>query len=118
PSKLASQFRFSCGDSLKPLAGVLGVLFAVADLDHSQKNLVPTPTQAASPTQVSEPSGATSAPAKIRVLVSDSDFWPMTGGSGGSSGAFGGDFSGGANPQTAEILKRLGQRCPNLTVKA
>jgi hypothetical protein len=51
-----------------------------------------------------------------RVYVSDSQSWQMSGGSGGSAGAFGGGVSGGARPQTAEVIKTLGQKCPEVKV--
>jgi hypothetical protein len=60
-----------------------------------------------------------SAPAaggKIRVFISDSKSWDVHGGVGGSEGAFGGASRGGARPQTAEIVKTFGQRCPQVTV--
>ena len=57
---------------------------------------------------------------KIRVLVTDSQSWEMRGGSaaGGNNNGWGGSssFAGGARPQTAEIIKTLNQRCPELTV--
>jgi hypothetical protein len=51
-----------------------------------------------------------------RVYVSDSQSWQMTGGSGGSGGIFGAKVSGGARPQTAEVIKTLGQKCPDVKV--
>ena len=48
--------------------------------------------------------------------MTDSDSWQMTGNSGGGGGAFGGHFGGGARPQTAEVIKTLGQRCPQVIV--
>jgi hypothetical protein len=40
----------------------------------------------------------------------------MTGNSGGSSDAFAGHSSGGARPQTAEIIKTFGERCPQVVI--
>ncbi|MBI2679128.1 MAG: PEGA domain-containing protein [Candidatus Koribacter versatilis] len=51
-----------------------------------------------------------------RVYVSDSQSWEMSGGGGGTSGGFGGAVHGGARPQTAEVIKTLGEKCP--TVRA
>lgn len=51
-----------------------------------------------------------------RVFITDSKSWEMSGGSGGSSGAFGGAVHGGARPQTAEIIKTFGERCPTVIV--
>ena len=57
---------------------------------------------------------------KVRVFVTDSESWETRGGSaaGGNSNGWGASssFSGGARPQTAEIIKTLNQRCPELTV--
>lgn len=41
----------------------------------------------------------------IRVFITGSQSWEMSGASGGSKSGFGGGFSGGARPQTAEIIK-------------
>ena len=51
-----------------------------------------------------------------RVFVTDSQSWSIAGQSGGAGGAFGGTMAGGARPQTAEIIKTFGERCPQVTV--
>lgn len=51
-----------------------------------------------------------------RVYVEDSQSWEMKGGIGGSDDAFGGKTSGGARPQTAEIMKTFGEKCHNVVV--
>jgi len=70
---------------------------------------------AAGATPVSEPSDG-----KVRVFVTDSQSWETrgSGGGGGNKNGWGAasSFSGGARPQTAEIIKTLNQRCPELTV--
>lgn len=48
---------------------------------------------------------------KPRVFVTDSQSWQMSGGFGGSTDGAGGAVSGGARPQTAEIIKTFGERC-------
>jgi hypothetical protein len=53
---------------------------------------------------------------KPRVFVSDSQSWQVSGNSGGSSSGFGSHFSGGARPQTAEIIKTFADRCPEVTI--
>lgn len=53
---------------------------------------------------------------KPRVLVSDSQSWSIGGGFGGSKSGFGGGASGGARPQTAEVIKTFGKKCPAVTV--
>jgi hypothetical protein len=57
---------------------------------------------------------------KVRVFVTDSQSWETrgAGGGGGNKNGWGASssFSGGARPQTAEIIKTINQRCPELTV--
>src|SRR5215467_8192334 len=49
-----------------------------------------------------------------RVFITDSQSWETRGGGGGSSSGFGGASHGGARPQTAEIIKTFGERCPDV----
>jgi hypothetical protein len=51
-----------------------------------------------------------------RVFITDSKSWEMSGGGGGTSDGFGGASRGGARPQTAEIIKTFGERCPDVTI--
>jgi hypothetical protein len=51
---------------------------------------------------------------KPRVYVTDSSSWETRSAGGGTAGGFGGASAGGARPQTAEIIKTLGQRCPDV----
>lgn len=68
--------------------------------------------QSAPPAQQA-PSGPSEKP---RVFVTDSQSWE-TGGSGAAAGGVGAAQShGGARPQTAEIIKTFGQRCPQVIV--
>jgi hypothetical protein len=53
---------------------------------------------------------------KPRVFVTDSNSWSTQGSAGGSHGTFAASSSGGARPQTAEIIKTFGQRCPQAIV--
>jgi PEGA domain-containing protein len=53
---------------------------------------------------------------KPRVFITDSQSWQVRGSSGGSSSGFAGHTSGGARPQTAEIIKTFGERCTQVTV--
>ncbi len=53
---------------------------------------------------------------KTRVYVTDSKSWEVRGGVGVSGGGGGGSVSGGARPQTAEIIKTFRERCPGLTI--
>lgn len=67
--------------------------------------------QAAPPTSQAPPNDG-----KIRIYVADSQSWEMSGGWGAANGAGGGHESGGARPQTAEIIKTFNQRCPDYTI--
>jgi hypothetical protein len=49
---------------------------------------------------------------KPRVFITDSQSWEYVSNSGGAGGAFGSHGAGGARPQTAEIVKTFGERCP------
>jgi hypothetical protein len=51
---------------------------------------------------------------RARVYVTDSKSWEIGGGGGGTSGGFGGAGGGGDRPQTAEIIKTFGERCPDV----
>jgi hypothetical protein len=53
---------------------------------------------------------------KIRVFVTDSQSWEVRGGWGAANGSGGGEESGGARPQTAEIIKTFSERCPDVVV--
>jgi hypothetical protein len=53
---------------------------------------------------------------RARVFITDSQSWSIAAQSGGTGGAFGGTMAGGARPQTAEIIKTFGERCPEVTV--
>jgi hypothetical protein len=53
---------------------------------------------------------------KARVFITDSQSWETSGSAGGSGGSFAAHSSGGARPQTAEIIKTFGQRCPDVIV--
>jgi hypothetical protein len=49
-----------------------------------------------------------------RVFITDSQSWEVASGAGGTGGTFGGAAHGGARPQTAEIIKTFGERCPDV----
>jgi hypothetical protein len=53
---------------------------------------------------------------KPRVYVSDSKSWQVSGGGGGTADGFGVGGSGGDRPQTAEIIKTFGERCPAVII--
>jgi len=53
---------------------------------------------------------------KARVYVTDSQSWEVSSGAGGTAGSFGSAGTGGARPQTAEIIKTFGERCPDVLI--
>lgn len=53
---------------------------------------------------------------KARVFITDSKSWEVSGQVGGTSDGFGGQSRGGARPQTAEVIKTFGERCPQVTI--
>src|SRR5216684_7213446 len=53
---------------------------------------------------------------KPRVFITDSQSWETSGSAGGANGAFAAHSSGGARPQTAEIIKTFGEKCPAVLV--
>ena len=82
-----------------PLAGILAF------------GSVAVAQQAATPSPVSEVR-------KPKVFVTDSDSWETHSSAGGNNAGWGASGSGGARPQTAEVIKTLGERCPQVTVNA
>lgn len=59
---------------------------------------------------------AQSSAEKPRIFVTDSDSWQITGGFGAKADAAGGAVTGGARPQTVEIMKTVGENCPKAMV--
>lgn len=53
---------------------------------------------------------------KARVFITDSQSWEVYGSAGGNNGSWGAQTHGGARPQTAEIIKTFGERCPQVMV--
>lgn len=51
-----------------------------------------------------------------RVFVTDSQSWEMSGSGGGANGAWGSHASGGARPQTAEVIKTFGEKCKEVVI--
>jgi PEGA domain len=85
-----------------PLASLLLVLSGFGNFASAQQSAAP-----AAPVSDQD---------KPRVYVTDSNSWSTQGSAGGSHGSWGASSSGGARPQTAEIIKTFGQRCPEVTV--
>lgn len=65
-----------------------------------------------SPTNTAAP--ATDDADKPRVFITDSQSWEYVSNAGGGNGAFAAHGAGGARPQTAEIIKTFGERCPHV----
>lgn len=61
-------------------------------------------------------SGASASQEKPRVYVTDSTSWETSAAAAGSDSGFGAGSSGGARPQTAEIVKTFGERCPQVMI--
>lgn len=53
---------------------------------------------------------------KPRVYVSNSQSWLISGGFGAHAGTAAGATRGGSSPQTVEVIKTFGQRCPQVIV--
>jgi len=51
-----------------------------------------------------------------RVFITDSESWETRGSGGGSNGNWGAEMHGGARPQTAEVIKTFGDRCPQVMI--
>jgi PEGA domain len=64
--------------------------------------------------QQSSPNGPSDSSDKPRVFITDSQSWEYVSNAGGGAGAFASHGSGGARPQTAEIVKTFGERCPQV----
>jgi len=86
----------------------------------AQQQQAPPPLQQQTAQAAPQPAPATTqgppSDGKIRIYVSDSQSWEMSGAWGASNGSGAGHESGGARPQTAEIIKTFNQRCPEYTV--
>lgn len=104
---------------------VARIKHGVCDFQLSDPDLLALKTQGVSSKVVaamldSAPAAALPSDGKVRVFVTDSQSWETRGGgaAGGNKNGWGASssFSGGARPQTAEIIKTLNQRCPELTV--
>jgi hypothetical protein len=82
--------------------------------------VVPAPSSAPAAVPASTEDPTIVSDGKTRVFVTDSQSWETRGGSsaGGNRNGWGGSswMAGGARPQTAEIIKTLNERCPELTV--
>ncbi len=57
---------------------------------------------------------------RARIFITDSNSWEMSGGFAAASnrngGGGSGGFAGGARPQTVEVIKTFGERCPGATI--
>jgi hypothetical protein len=101
-----------------PLILIGSVLVSSGVPTIAQQQAPPPVQNQAVPAAQPAASSATALPndGKIRIYVSDSQSWEMSGGWGAANGSGGGHESGGARPQTAEIIKTFNQRCPEYTI--
>jgi hypothetical protein len=98
--------------------------FALALLIHSspvsaQQSQSPPLIQTsvpAAPQPNAAPPQSSPSDGKLRIYISDSQSWEVSGGWAASNGSGGGHESGGARPRTAEIIKTFNQRCPEYVV--
>lgn len=74
------------------------------------------PKPAASPTAPGAAAEGPKPSGRPRVYVSDSQSWLIRGGFGSGGGVGAGALQGGSSPQTVEIIKTFGQRCPQVVV--
>lgn len=109
---------FLCTTTLLLFVGVGAIPMLAQQADPPKQSQAPPPIQQTQPAQQPAPQSTTQAPSdrKTRVYITDSQSWQVTGGWGASGGTGGGTTQGGARPQTAEIIKTFGERCPDLTV--
>lgn len=97
---------------------LVGSVLIFASSVSAQQPQAPPPVQK-KPASEQPSTPSTQAPpndGKIRIYVTDSQSWEVTGGWGASNGSGGGATAGGARPQTAEIIKTFNQRCPEYTI--
>jgi hypothetical protein len=83
--------------------------FAFVSISAAQQAEAP-----AAPAAATAPSAPP--PVKARIFITESQSWEVRGSAGGSNGVFGSSSSGGARPQTAELIKTFGERCPDVMV--
>ena len=88
------------------VAAIVLTISPLLAAQQPQSSSVSQPTQQAAPPVTESP----------RVFITDSESWESRGSAGGSDGSFGAQSHGGARPQTAEIIKTFGQRCPQVIV--
>ena len=100
------QFQLADNDLLELKQSGVSSKVVAAMLDSVPVSAPPVPV---------EPSDG-----KVRAFVTDSQSWETRGSSsaGGNRNGWGASssFSGGARPQTAEIVKTLNRKCPEITV--
>jgi hypothetical protein len=97
---------------------ILILTFAVVPVlaQQSPAPVQQAPQAAAQAAPITTPTAGPPSDGKIRIYVADSQSWEMTGGWAAANGSGGGHESGGARPQTAEIIKTFNQRCPEYTI--
>jgi hypothetical protein len=86
------------------------VVLAMVEASGKTNNSIATSPTGKSDAVNGIPSG------KPRVYVTDSQSWSMVGGFGASNGTAAGATRGGSSPQTVELIKTFGERCPQAIV--
>jgi hypothetical protein len=96
------------------------VILAMIEAPVGLPRPLPPVTAPEATTSSPSPSAPSPSDGKTRVLVTDSQSWEARGYSaaGGNRNGWGASssYSGGARPQTAEIIKTLNERCPQIIV--
>lgn len=95
---------------------ILVLVFAVSFLSlvTSAQNVNNSNSTTNAPSTSASPSAPMVPTDPPRVFITDSQSWEVEGSAGGANGAFAAESHGGARPQTAEIIKTFGQRCPDV----
>jgi hypothetical protein len=98
---------------MRKLTAIIATLFVLTFLAYAQEVNTPWPPPGGEQQTPPPPSRAQEQP---RIYITDSQSWETHSSSGGTWGAYGSASSGGARPQTAEIIKTFGERCPSVLI--
>lgn len=101
---------------MKMYLSVWFTLLALSCASTAQTAVTQTPGAATAQQPAQQATQTATDSERARVFITDSQSWSIAAQSGGTGGTFGGTMAGGARPQTAEIIKTFGQRCPQVIV--
>jgi len=96
------------------LAAILSLVGSPALSQSAATNTTTSTTPAQQPAAAGSSETPATAKERARVFITDSESWEVGGAAGGTAGSFGAQSHGGARPQTAEIIKTFGERCPDV----